>query len=187
MKMKKTVLVSSVFALAAASAPALAQDSSQGAYIGANYVFATYEEDDVSGEADLGALVAKVGSKITPYFAAELRGGFGVDDDSARVGDIKAELELDYLVGGYGVLGLPNSTPVYPYVVVGFTKGKLTASASTPYGSFSGSASETDVSFGAGANFSVHENVQVNAEYMQYLDKSGAEVTGISVGASYLF
>ncbi|MFP3340529.1 hypothetical protein R0J91_21295, partial [Micrococcus sp. SIMBA_131] len=79
-----------------------------------------------------------------------LRGGFGVGDESISADGATAELELVCLIGGYGVLGLPNESPVYPYVVLGYTKGKLSASASGPGGSASIPESETDVSYGVG-------------------------------------
>lgn len=185
--MKKVFLATSAVALMANSAFALAQDNTPQAYVGGNYVFATFEEDGIADDIDLGALVAKVGTKINPYFSAELRAGFGVADETASVDDFSATIEIDYLVGGYGVLGIPNKTPVYPYVVLGFTKGELTLSATGPAGSASASASETDMSYGVGANFDITSNVQMNAEYMSYIDKDGAEISGISVGASYLF
>lgn len=185
--MKKIVLASSAVAMMSAGTLAQAQAPIDQGYLGANYVFLTYEEDGFSEDLDLGALVGKAGAKFTPYFAAELRGGFGVADESISANGATAELELDYLIGGYGVLGLPNESPVYPYVVLGYTKGKLSASASGPGGSASISESETDVSYGVGANFAVTEQFQVNAEYMNYFDKDGVEISGVSVGATLLF
>jgi opacity protein-like surface antigen len=185
--MKRIIFTSSLFALMTIPAFASAQDAAPKAYVGGNYVFVTYDEDGFAEDIDMGALVAKVGAKINPYVSAELRAGFGVADDSATVNGVTGEIEVDYLVGGYGVLGIPNETPVYPYVVLGFTKGELTASVRGPGGSASASASETDFSYGVGANFDVSTNVQMNAEYMNYIDKDGAEISGISLGASYLF
>jgi|SRR5690554_679268 len=185
--MGKIILAGSFVALMAAPVFASAQGNVQQAYAGVNYAFVTYEEEGLSEDIDLGALVAKVGTKVNPYFAAELRAGFGVADESASVGNVSVKVEIDYLVGGYGVLGIPNETPIYPYVVLGFTKGELTASAKGPGGSATVSASESDISYGVGANFDLSSNVQMNAEYMNYIDKDGAEISGISVGASYLF
>jgi opacity protein-like surface antigen len=185
--MKKIILASSMVALMTTAAFASAQGNAPQAYVGGNYVFVTYEDDGFAEDIDLGALVAKVGTKINPYFSAELRAGFGVADETATVDDFSGKIEIDYLVGGYGVLGIPNETPVYPYVVLGFTKGELTASVTGPGGSASASASESDISYGIGANFDINNNIQMNAEYMNYIDKDGAEISGISVGASYLF
>jgi len=185
--LEKIILASASIALMSFSALVSAQQATDKAYVGANYVFATYEEDGFAEDIDLGALVGKVGAKINPYVSAELRAGFGVSDESASVNGVTGEIELDYLVGGYALFGLPNETPIYPYVVLGYTKGELTASITGPGGSASASASESDFSYGAGANFALNDNVLMNAEYMQYIDKDGAEISGFSVGASYLF
>lgn len=185
--MKKVILTGSALALMSVGTFAQAQEPVEQGYIGANYVFLTYEEDGFSEDLDLGALSAKAGAKFNPYFAAELRAGFGVADESVSAGGVTAELELDYLIGGYGVIGLPTESPVYPYVVVGYTKGELTASASGPGGSASFSDSESDFSYGVGANFAATEEFHVNVEYMNYLDKDGVEISGVSVGATVLF
>lgn len=185
--MKKIILVSSSIALMGFSALVSAQQASENGYVGVNYVFATYEEDGFAEDIDLGALVGKVGAKINPYLSGELRVGFGVADESASINGVTGEIEIDYIVGGYMLFGLPNETPIYPYVVLGYTKGELTASVSGPGVSASASASESDVSYGAGANFALSDKIQMNAEYMQYIDKGGAEISGFSVGASYLF
>ncbi|MDO6822135.1 hypothetical protein [Marinobacter sp. 1_MG-2023] len=47
----------------------------------------------------------------------------------------------------------------------------LTASVTGPGGSVSASASETDISYGIGAGFDIRSNIQMNAEYMSYIDK----------------
>lgn len=185
--MKKIVLACSACAMMSAATLAQAQEPIEQGYLGANYVFATYEEDGFSEDFDLGVLMGKAGAKFNPYFAAELRAGIGVADESISANGATAKLELDYLIGGYGVLGLPNESPVYPYVVIGYTKGEITASASGPGGYASISESETDISYGIGANFAVTDEFQVNTEYMSYFDKDGVEISGISVGATLLF
>lgn len=121
--MKKTISASSIFALMAATGSVVAQESFPKPYVGANYVFVTIEDDGFEDDIDLGALTAKVGSKINPYVSAELRAGFGVADESISANGVTGKIELDYLVGGYAVFGLANETSVYPYVVLGYTKG----------------------------------------------------------------
>lgn len=186
--MKNKVILGSTFALLASFASgATAQDSVEGGYVGLNYAFVTYEEDGISDEFDLGALVGKAGVQVNPYVAAEFRAGFGAKDDSASFNGASLELELDYMVGGYMLLGLPNESPVYPYAVIGATKGELTASATGPGGSASASGSETDISYGLGANLSINKDFQVNGEYMQYIDKDGGEISGVSIGFAVLF
>jgi hypothetical protein len=38
-----------------------------------------------------------------------------------------------------------------------------------------------------GANLNINKDFQVNGEYMQYIDKDGAEISGVSVGFAVLF
>ena len=185
--MNKIVLGSAFAVMASFASGAAAQDSLEGGYVGLNYAFVTYEEDGISEDFDLGALVGKAGAQINPYLAAEFRAGFGAKDDSTSFNGVSLDLELDYLVGGYMVLGLPNESPVYPYAIDGVTKGELTASASGFGNSFSDSASESDISYGVGANLNINKDFQVNGEYMQYIDKDGAEISGVSVGFAVLF
>ncbi|WP_166253441.1 porin family protein [Marinobacter salicampi] len=177
----------SALAIMAAVSPAQAKQPIEQGYVGINYVFVTYEEDGFSNEFDLGALAGKAGAQLTPYFAAELRAGFGVADESFSSGGVSAELELDYLFGGYAVAGIPNDSPIYPYAVIGFTKGELTASVSGPGGSASVSESESDLSYGFGANLALNDQFLVNAEYMSYLDKDSYEISGVSVGVIIKF
>ncbi|HET8802701.1 MAG TPA: porin family protein [Marinobacter sp.] len=185
--MRKTLSMVSALCLASTSGLVTAEEMGQKAYVGANYNFVTYDEDTLDDELDLGALSGKVGAKINPYVSAELRAGFGVADETASNGSISAKLELDYIVGGYALFGIPNETQIYPYVALGFTKGELTATISGPGGSVSASESESDLSYGVGANVALTDNVVLNAEYMQYIDKDEYEVSGISIGGSYLF
>jgi len=185
--MKKSFISFAFVALAAAPVHSFAQEVFETGYLGANYVFLTYEEDGFSEEFDLGALVAKAGARFNPYLAAEVRAGFGVADDSISANGASLELELDYLIGGYILAGIPNETPVYPYIALGMSQGELTASIEAPGISASDSESESDVSYGVGANFKVNDELLINAEYMNYLDKDGAEISGVSLGASFLF
>ncbi len=186
--MKNRIILGSAFAVLASFASGVsAQDSVEGGYVGLDYAFVTYEEDGISDEFDLGALVGKAGVRINPYVSAEVRAGFGAKEDSASFNGASVDLELDYMVGGYMSLGLPNESPVYPYVIVGATKAELTASATGPGGSASASGSESDLSYGLGANLNLNKDFQVSGEYMQYIDKDGGELSGVSIGFAVLF
>jgi len=185
--MKKQLIIGSAVAIALASTSAFAAGPVQGGYIGANYIAATFEEDDFVEDVDLDILSFKAGAKVNPYVAFEARAGFGIGDDSATFGSVTASIEADYLLGAYGVFGIPNESPVYPYAVLGYSKGELTLKATGPGGSASASASESDISYGIGANLTITEKVDLNAEYMQFIDKDGAEISGLTVGAVYRF
>lgn len=185
--MKKSIVVASSFAvLMAGSCNVAAQEPFEGGYVGANYVFVNYEEEGFP-EFDLGALVGKAGVKANPYFAAEMRVGIGAANDSTEVDGVTLDLDLDYLIGGYLIAGIPNESPIYPYAVVGLTTAKLTADASMGISQASVSDSSSDVSLGVGVNFAVADEALLNAEYMQYLDKDGVEISGVGLGVTILF
>jgi opacity protein-like surface antigen len=83
------------------------------------------------------------------------------------------------MYGAYIRGGIPVSESFFPYVVLGYTRGEVTASVDG-FGSFS--ESENDTSFGLGVDFDISQNVIINAEYMNYLDKDGTEIDGFSIG-----
>lgn len=186
-EMRTRRIILSAFALMAFTTTAAAQETVEEGYWGVNYSFLTYEEDGISEDFDLGALVGKVGGKFNPYVAGELRAGLGISDDSISVGGDSLEVELDHLIGAYAVVGAPNDSPVYPYAVVGMTQGQVSATATIDGVTASDSESDSDLSFGVGANMAISDGFQLNAEYMQYLDKDGVEVTGMSIGGQFTF
>ncbi len=146
-------------------------------YAGLNYNFMDIESG--SDEVDVGALSAKVGGMVSPFFGLEARAGFGVDDD--RVDGV--DYSLDNFFGGYATLNLANESPATPYLVFGFTRVELEAK------SILGTATEdeTDFSYGAGVNVELTPEVAGNLEYMRYYDKDGATVDGLGLGVTFSF
>lgn len=142
-------------------------------YVGLDY---THLDAD---EVDLGALTLKGGYQLNDWAAVELRGGVGVDDDNYY--GVKAELE--HYVGGYFRAGLPNDSAIYPYVIAGYTHGKVKAS----FARFSESESDGDFSYGIGASLRLSELWSANLEVMRYLDTSDIEIDGVSLGVIYNF
>ena len=78
--------------------------------------------------------------------------------------------------------GVPVNETFYPYAVLGYTRGELEASVM----GFTVSESESDTSFGLGADFNF-EGFTLNVEYLNYLDKDEAEISGVSIGFSKSF
>ncbi len=168
---KKTAILSSVLAASIASASISA--SAAELYAGGN--FAVLDSHDVT----LNAIYGRFGALFNENLSAEARIGFGVGDDT--VGETK--VELDNVYGVYVRGGIPVGEVFYPYAIVGYSKAKATDSA---YG-YSESGSESDFSFGVGADFKVTDTLKINAEYLSYLDKDEAELTGFSAGVSFSF
>lgn len=168
---KKTSILSSIVAASIASASISA--SAAELYAGGN--FAVLDSNEVT----LNAIYGRFGALFNENLSAEARIGLGVGDDN--VGGVK--VELDNFYGAYVRGGIPVGEVFYPYAIVGYTKGKI--SASGPFGS--GSFSDSDFSFGVGADFNVSDLLKINAEYLSYVDSDDVELTGFSVGVSFSF
>lgn len=149
-------------------------------YAGGGLAFLDYSEHGIGDDASLNALYGRLGMNFNENFSGEIRAGFGVGDDSVDVYGIDVDVELDNFFGAYVRGGIPAAESFFPYAVLGYTRSEVTASISG-YGSES--ESESDVSFGVGADVKVSDNLYLNVEYMNYLDKDGAEIDGFSISA----
>lgn len=168
---KKTSILSSVLAASIASTSFSA--SAAELYAGGN--FAVLDSHDLS----FNAIYGRFGALFNENLSAEARIGFGVGDDTVD----GFKYELDNVYGVYVRGGIPVGEIFYPYAILGYSKAKATESG---YG-YSGSDSESDLSFGVGADFKVTDTLKINAEYLSYLDKDETELTGFSVGVSFSF
>lgn len=138
-------------------------------YAGVSYKIVEVEGN--AGSVEPTALEAKYGSFLTENFALEGRLGFGIADDDG--------LDVDSLLGVYGTFHFMPEEQFSPYALIGYSRGELSA------GSFS--ESETDISFGFGADIALNDQGAVNVEYVQYLDKNGVTVSAISAGYVWKF
>jgi opacity protein-like surface antigen len=172
---KKTITTALTFSVLTASSFAVAE----GNYFGGNFAFIEYSEEGLSGDASLTALYGRLGTNFSENFSGELRVGLGVGDDSLNVLGTDVDLSLEHMLGLYIRGGVPLGESVFPYAVIGYTRGKFELSAS---GLGSASASESDVSFGLGTDFKLNEGLSVNVEYMNYIDKDGGELSGFALG-----
>jgi len=166
MKNFKSLLAASLFA--SASSMAFAD-----LYSGVDYAFID------AGDIDLGAVALKGGYQINEWAAVEARVGFGVDDD--KIGGAKAE--LNHFYGAYVVAGLPNSSIVLPYAIVGYTKGEVEAR-------FAGvkiKSDGDDWSYGVGARVGMSDRLSANFEFIRYADKNDAELDAVNIGLVYKY
>lgn len=155
-----------------------------GTYYGGNLSFLDYSEEGISDDASLTAVYGRLGTNFNENFSGEIRVGFGIGDDTIDVFGTDVGVELDSVFGAYVRGGIPVAENFFPYIVLGYSRGEVTASAS---GFGSDSESETDTSFGLGADIDVNSNFTINVEYMNYFDKDGAEINGFSIGLANKF
>jgi len=159
-------LTAAVFA-ASITTTAQAQQPMQAApYIGADAMFWELDPDHGSSYDSVGLRV-NGGMQFNEYFAVEGHLGTGGSDGPA---------ELDYLIGAYAKGILPITQQARLYGLVGGTKVDLDQVGS-----------ESDFSYGAGAEFDVAPQLALSADYMRYLDESYYNFDAASVGVKYRF
>ncbi|WP_249979072.1 porin family protein [Vreelandella olivaria] len=169
--MKMTVLSLTSAALlvgaGAFAASAQAQQSFQypQGYVGGDAMFWSLDPDRGSSRDDVG-LRLRGGAQFNDYFAVEGHLGTGGSDGPA---------ELDYLVGAYAKGIAPIAPTFRLYGLVGVTEVDFDLDR------------ESGVSYGAGAEIDVADNLAIGADYMRYLDKSAYNFDAASVGLRYRF
>lgn len=162
-------------------------------YFGGGYFAGSYVEGDPDPDFDLDlnidALFYRYGYQINSYSATEFRAAFGVGDDSKAMTVYGINFDLDVSIesylGVYYKIGIPSETLVFPYVILGYTNMVLNYEIDQM--DYEKTGSDSDYSYGLGADFDIGDIIMVNAEYMVYLDKGGVEIAGFSVGVSYRF
>jgi hypothetical protein len=170
-----------LLALAILIAPT-AYAANDGMYVGVNVVRTTYKEDGFASVNPV-VLAAKLGKEFNPNFAIEGRVGLGVMDDSLTIAGTKIDVEVDNFYGVYAKGILPTGSKLSPYGLVGYTKGKISASA----GGLSASGSDSDISFGVGADVALDKDMILNFEFAKLFGGDGYDVDALSIGASFRF
>jgi len=155
-------------------------------YLGVQYAVVDYNEQGFSKSFSPSLLVGRFGKKINSNFSVEARMGLGVQDDTKflpelGVSGLDASLELDSMVGLYatGHINFTESSSIYG--VLGISR--INGSAKVPqFPASKSSRCNNDGSYGIGADIGLGDNVALNIEYMQYLDKSDFDLGAIAVG-----
>lgn len=152
------------------------------AYVGANWFTGEFESSG-GADFDIQSVYARGGYNLAEWAAVEARIGMGTSDDSFNIGGVEADAELKTFIGGYFVAGIPNESMFYPYAMVGYTRAEIEVEAA----GFSEDETENDLSFGIGTDIHFNDFLGLNVEFTRYLDKSEADVTGLTVGAKFSF
>ncbi|SFU41799.1 porin family protein [Halomonas korlensis] len=166
----KTLMISTVSALFVTGVMASTAQAQQAVilepYVGGDALFWELD-DDQGGKRDSVGLRLNGGVQFNDYFAVEGHLGAGGSDGSA---------DLDSLAGAYAKGILPVSREFRLYGLLGATEVDV-----------SRGGSESDVSYGGGAEFDLTPNLALGADYMRYLDKSDYTFDATSVGLKFRF
>lgn len=158
----------------------LCSSAMAGGYAGVDYVFSSIEPEDAGSDADVGALQFKFGTWFNAEgtFGGEFRAALGTTDD--KIGNY--EVEIDRYYGAYLRGQFPGNMPIRPYGIVGVTRVETTFDNGR-----SDSEDYSDVSLGIGADMDITRDVFVTLEYLRAIDRSGDEVSNLSIGVGGRF
>ena len=169
MKMTVLSLTSAALLLGAGAfaASAQAQESFQSpqGYVGGDAMFWSLNPDRGDSRDDVG-LRLRGGAQFNDYFALEGHLGTGGSDRGA---------DLDHLAGAYAKGILPVAPNFRLYGLAGFSEVEISDNR------------ESGLSYGAGAEMDIANNVSIGADYMRYLDESAYDFDAASVGLRYRF
>src|SRR5690606_13920656 len=168
--------------MGAAALPAVAM-ANQHSYVGLQYSQVEYKE---SGAPDIEptAIAVKAGAQLSDFLAVEARVGFGAGDDSVSAGGTKLSLEVDNYISAYLKPTLPVGERFAVYALAGVTRSKLEMKTNT---GFSDTDSQTDLSYGVGADLNLSTNSFVSVEYARLLKGDDYDLDALSIGLGFRF
>lgn len=151
-------------------------------YVGVNVSRAQYDETGFP-TANPTAVSVKLGGQLSPNFAFETRVGKGISEGNVTYSGTPISIKIDSFFGVYLKGILPVNPSFAPYALVGYTRGSLTAKA----GRYFVSSSDSDVSYGIGADFPFTKSVSLNLEWARLLTGVNYKIEALSLGVAYKF
>lgn len=151
-------------------------------YLGAGYHLGTYDE---AGFPTLNpnGIGIKVGKFVADNVAIEGQLAFGAGSDSTTYLGVDVDLKLKQAISVFVKGYMPLSSSANVYGLLGFTKGKLEASASGT----TISADDSGLSYGIGAETKMGNDMYISGEYIFYISESDYDYTGFNIGISKKF
>lgn len=149
-------------ATAFAAAPAFAQDSAAGQV----YVNGGYNHFQV-GKSDTGTLNGRIGYQISPNFAVESEGGFGINDDKVNNVTIKTRGSL----GGFAVASAPVGERLSLMGRAGYVHRWTEAKA----GSVKTKDDDGSFAVGVGGQYMFDDANGIRVDYTRYTEGKGSD------------
>lgn len=158
------------------SAGAVADKTHGNRYVGVAVGFLEAEGDP--SDSSLTHFEGRIGGYLNEFVALEGRAGTGVTGDDVAGVDV----DLRYLLGLYARIGAMLNEDVFPYIMVGFSRADI----ESDFNGTTANVAETDASFGIGIDANL-ANLSLFAEYAQYAEVDGADLSGFTVGLKSTF
>lgn len=157
----------------------------QGLYGEIGYNQLTFKEENrgFGAKVEPSAIRGIVGYEINPNLAVEGHLGIGLNDDTTRIGGVSVKGEVDNVVGAFIKPKVKLGETVELFGRAGVASTKVSASS----GGLSASDRGTSFAYGAGASFALTPQLSLNADYMNYYDRKGIKVDGVTVGVGFKF
>ncbi len=188
----KTLLLLNLAALLFLCKVAVA-DQNKGFFVGGNAAYVSSDANiaGIDGEkVDIPSAELVAGYKYNPWVGIDLRYGQGVNERQ-EPGAISGET-IEYSVDSYqSIYYRPEITnkEAKLYFLIGYTTLDTTAETFDSDDASTGKTdfSESGTSYGLGAGWFVGDELVINVEYRQLLDKDEDEFSVITFGADYRF
>ena len=157
----------------------------QGVYGEVGYSQFNLKQDSRGFDAKVKPTAARaiVGVELAPHLAIEGHAATGLKDDSVRIGPASATGEVDNMLGAFVKHKVMLGDTVELYGRAGVASTKVSTSA---FG-VGDSNRTTSFAYGGGASFSLTPQLSLNADYMNYLDRRGTKVDGVTFGVGFKF
>lgn len=169
----------------------VAADPEGSSYLGLQYGVGKYSEKNISKDFNPTALIARFGYFFRPNYSIEGRIGTGLKGDTKFLPEfglngLKARFELDSILGIYGTGHIDMTASSSLYGVLGISSVEATASVPA-FCAAKCTESISSISFGIGADFGIKDNLNLNIEYMRYIEKTDFDLDIIGAGLSFSF
>jgi hypothetical protein len=182
--MKNNIIVTVLVSWVVLSGNLVFASSDAESYIGVQYAAGMFSQEGLE-DINPGALVVRFGEQISDGFSLEGRVGMGVGDDGIVVGNIETVIEVDTIVGVYGVGRVDISDIGSVYGVIGFSRGEFTILDTSS--SFSATFDDGGESYGLGVDINIGGSAVLNIEYMSYLSKTDFDYSALGLGVVFKF
>jgi len=141
------------------------------------------QEDRFGSKVEPGMARGVIGYELSPNLAVEGHLGIGVKDDTVRLGGLSVKGEVDNMVGAFVKPKVRLGETVELFGRVGAASTKVSASSM----GVSESDRGTSFAYGLGASFNLTPQLSLNADYMNYYDRKGIKLDGMTFGVGYSF